>query len=73
LRGRTSGGARARVTEERPSLAETIFKALAFSRSTPEVAAAGTMAGEVWLTGDGGGSWRLAASGLPPVRSLLVE
>jgi photosystem II stability/assembly factor-like uncharacterized protein len=62
-----------RATESRPSLSETIFKALAFSRSTPEVAAAGTMAGEVWLTEDGGGSWSVAASGLPPVRSLLVE
>jgi photosystem II stability/assembly factor-like uncharacterized protein len=62
-----------RVTEPCPSLAETIFKALAFSRSVPEVAAAGTMAGEVWLTEDGGASWRAATSGLPPVRSLLVE
>lgn len=62
-----------RVTEERPSLAGTIFKALAFSCSLPEVAAAGTMAGEVWLSEDGGATWQLAASGLPPVRSLLVE
>lgn len=62
-----------RVTEERPSLADTIFKALAFSRSEPEVAAAGTMAGEVWLSEDGGASWQVAAAGLPPVRSLLVE
>jgi hypothetical protein len=62
-----------RVTEERPSLAGTIFKALAFSRTTPQVAAAGTMAGEVWLSEDGGASWRIVASGLPPVRALLVE
>lgn len=62
-----------RVTEERPSLASTIFKALAFSRSAPEVAAAGTMAGEVWLSEDGGASWQVDASGLPPVRALLVE
>jgi photosystem II stability/assembly factor-like uncharacterized protein len=62
-----------RVTEERPSLSSTIFKALAFSRSLPEVVAAGTMAGEVWLSEDGGARWRVAASGLPPVRSLLVE
>lgn len=62
-----------RVTEECPSLASTIFKALAFSRSAPEVAAAGTMAGEVWLSLDGGRSWTVAASGLPSVRSLLVE
>jgi hypothetical protein len=33
----------------------------------------GTMAGEVWLSQDGGGTWRAAAAGLPPVRSLLVE
>ena len=62
-----------RVTAEHPSLAATIFKALAFSRSTPEVVAAGTLAGEVWLSGDGGRTWAAAASGLPPVRSLLVE
>jgi photosystem II stability/assembly factor-like uncharacterized protein len=70
----TDGGQSwSRVTEERPSLASTIFKALAFSRSTPEVAAAGTMAGEVWLSEDGGATWEVAASGLPPVRSVLVE
>jgi hypothetical protein len=62
-----------RATEERPSLAQTIFKTIAFSRSTPEVAAAGTLAGEVWISEDGGASWRVAASGLPPVRALLVE
>jgi photosystem II stability/assembly factor-like uncharacterized protein len=62
-----------RVTEERPSLADTIFKALAFSRSSSEVVAAGTMAGEVWLSEDGGRSWAAAAAGLPPERSLLVE
>jgi photosystem II stability/assembly factor-like uncharacterized protein len=61
------------VTEERPSLADTIFKALAVSRSSSGVAAAGTMAGEVWLSEDGGATWRVAASGLPPVRSLLLE
>ena len=55
-----------RVTEQRPSLADTIFKALAFSSSTPEVAAAGTMAGEVWLTEDGGSTWSLAAVGSAP-------
>jgi hypothetical protein len=50
-----------------------MFKSLAFSRSHPDGVAAGTMAGEVWLSEDGGGSWRVAASGLPPIRSLLVE
>jgi hypothetical protein len=61
-----------RVTEQRLSLAETIFNAFAFSGSNPAVAAAGTMAGDVWLTEDGGNSWSLAASGLPPVRPLLL-
>lgn len=62
-----------RATEGHPSLADTIFKAVAFSRSSANSVAAGTMAGEVWLSEDGGASWAVAASGLPPVRSLLME
>jgi photosystem II stability/assembly factor-like uncharacterized protein len=62
-----------KVTEDRPSLSATIFKALAFSRASSDTVAAGTMAGEVWLSEDGGASWTVAASGLPPVRSLLIE
>src|SRR5262249_62119280 len=72
-RSTDSGESWTRVTEPQPSLASTIFKALAFSRTAPDVAAAGTLAGEGGLTEDGGASWRLAASALPPVRSLLVD
>jgi photosystem II stability/assembly factor-like uncharacterized protein len=46
--------------------------ALTYSRSAPTTAYAGSLAGDLFESRDGGATWSLAAGGLPPIRAILA-